>query len=124
MVTLPLTLDYTLPSGWLKPWVDAVFEGRALARRCAACHRVSFAPLRQCDCGERDGVWIELPGTAQIHFRTEGVDGSFALARFDGADTLATAILKNVPEDQDRVTIIPSPRRDIPVVALAPVGAG
>lgn len=102
MINKSFTLDYRLSAGWLKPWVDGLFVGKAVGRVCAECKNISFAPIRACICGGLDGSWIELPGTASIIHRTDGLDGSFALARFDGADTNCVVRLKDFAADLTR----------------------
>jgi uncharacterized OB-fold protein len=83
-------LEYRLSAGRLQPWIDALREGRALGLACSECHRVAFPPARRCACGSSRSDWAELPGTATIVERSDGPEAAFALARFDGADTLAT----------------------------------
>lgn len=99
-----LTLDYTIPTGTLTPYFDALQDGKALASACTACGVVAFPARTLCGaCGEKDMKWSPLKGTARILFRTdncadESTDKSkvsFALVEFDGADTASTVALKN-----------------------------
>lgn len=65
-------------------YLDALAEGRLLARRCDDCERVVIPPGEVCGvCGGQMGEWTEVgPGgtvTAEA--------GSFELFRPDGADT-------------------------------------
>lgn len=100
MISHPVTLDYTLASGWLVPYVDALRAGRTLGRQCAVCKAVSFPPLRVCPCGATEGDWVVLPGPAHVAWRTFGVDGHFGLVRFEGATTHTTVKLVDFgPED-------------------------
>jgi len=100
MINHRLTIDYTLSAGWLAPWVEALSKGNALARHCSGCGRNSFAPERVCPCGETCGDWLLLSGKAVIENRTDGVDGSFALVRFKGADTCVVVALEGIAEGQ------------------------
>ena len=119
MINHRLVLDYKLSAGWLEPWVEGIARGTALGRRCDGCGRVSFVPLRHCNCGENNGSWIELPGTATIDVCTDGADGAFALVSFDGADTQTVARLKGFDGDQRRGAIV-QPGDDLPAVVLRP----
>lgn len=115
-----LTLDYALGPGWLAPYVAALLEGRALARRCA-CGHVSFPPLRVClSCGGATADWHDLPGTAHLLFRTTGADGDHALARLDGADTATVMRLEAVPGDAQDARLMP-PGGALPRLILGPL---
>ncbi len=105
MIPHHFALDYTLYPGWMAPFVNGLQEGLAVARRCDACAKTTFPPQRICACGEAEGTWVTLEGTAQITFRTEGADGQFALAQFDGSDISAVVRLQNVTADQTRGTL-------------------
>ena len=114
-----LRLDYDLAAGWLQPFVAGLAGGVATARRCERCRRVSFVPLRVCDCGETQGAWIDLPGTATVELATEGADGHFGLVRFDGADTRTVVRLNGFGPDDRRGTIV-QPPSDLPAIVLHP----
>lgn len=105
MIPHHLALDYTLHPGWMAPYVDGLQEGRAVARRCASCATTTFPPQRICPCGATQAAWITLKGRAEITFRTSGSDGTFALAKFDGADTSAVVRLQDLASDQTRGTL-------------------
>lgn len=120
MTKLALALDYTLSPGWLAPWVDGILRGKAIGRTCAGCGRVSFAPLRCCDCGEIDGTWSPLPGTATLRQMTEGSDGSFGLVRFDGSDTNTIVRLVHWTS-WELVGRIRAPEGDLPAIELEPL---
>ena len=119
MTTLDLRLNYTLAEGWLAPWAGALREGRVLARRCSACGQASFVPLRACRCGNLTGEWVELPNVARIEHRCTGLDGDFALARFQGADTACVAALRGVPEGAKMARLLPAVGT-LPRIVLAP----
>ncbi len=119
MIEQSLQLDYKLAPGWLSPWAEAMLEGAAMARRCVQCHRVSFAPLRVCDCGSHAGEWIQLVGTAAVVSRTQGTDGRFALVRFDGADTLVVARLQGFSDTDCRGRLL-KPTGSLPSLAIEP----
>ena len=109
-----MTLDYAIPSGILTPYFDALAEGRALASRCATCNHIAFPARTTCQrCAGQQINWIELAGTANILFRTDGPTGNFALVRFDGADTNSTVGL-DIPEAQDGLA---TPRPQTPTDA-------
>lgn len=120
MIDLTLTLDYQLHPGWLAPWVDGILQGKAVAHSCAACGQVSFVPQRTCDCGETEGAWKTLPGTATILNVTDGVDGCFGLVRFDGANTSCVARLSGFTSQPKRGQII-TPKAGLPAVIVAPI---
>lgn len=71
----------------MKPFVDGLIDGKAVATKCTSCAHISYPPQRTCTCGEKQSDWIRLSGTAEIVFRTTGSDGDFGLVQFDGADT-------------------------------------
>ena len=119
MTSLDLKLTYTLAEGWLAPWVSALREGRVLARRCGACGRASFVPLRTCPCGNLTGEWVELLNFARIEQRCTGLDGDFALARFDGADTACVAALRDFPAALTTARLIPAVNA-VPQIVLVP----
>ncbi len=120
MIKHRLNIDYELGCGWLTKWVEALREGCALARRCATCAKVSFAPERVCTCGSSVGKWQKLAGTATIEYRTSGQDGEFALANFDGAQTFTVVALNDVAADQNRGRLV-RPDCNLPRIMLGPL---
>lgn len=120
MIDYRLTLDYRLGTGWITPFFDALAEGRALGRKCRPCGKVSFPPERVCPCGSDAGDWQALTGKATILFRTNGSDGAFALARFEGVDWAATVRLAEGAEDANEGQIIRPPDAP-PHICLAPI---
>jgi uncharacterized OB-fold protein len=119
MIRHKLNLEYTLSAGWMAPFVEALTEGRAMARRCTDCAAVSFPPLRTCPCGCTTADWTQLPGTATITYRTDGTDGSFGLVRFDGAGTQAVARLQDFASD-DRAGHLQPLAQVLPALILHP----
>ncbi len=98
-----LSLDYTIAEGWLRPWVDGLRDGRAVASTCSHCDNTQFPPLRICpNCRMPSDGWRELPGGATLLHRTFGSDGDFALARFDGAERSAVVRAEHLPGDARR----------------------
>lgn len=93
-----LTLDYQLQAGWLEPFIRGLQQGIAVARRCHACEKISFPPLRVCNCHHTHGKWVNLSGGARIVYRCDGTEGSFALVQFDGADTQTVVRLDNMSD--------------------------
>lgn len=117
---LQLNLPYEMAAGWLAPWVDALLAGQALGASCSTCHAVSFPPTRVCNCGSRSTTWQPLPGTAVIVYRTDGVDGTFALVRFDGAASQSVVRLQGLPQDDVRGRLLPA-SGERPAVVLGPL---
>lgn len=102
------SLEYTLAEGWLRPWVEGLREGRAVASVCSRCDRAYFPPLRVCpDCKTPCGNWRDLPGGATIQHRTSGADGDFSLAQFDGATGSAVVRTERLPKDARRGHLAP-----------------
>ncbi|MEM7193201.1 MAG: hypothetical protein AAF405_10155 [Pseudomonadota bacterium] len=122
MISHRLTLDYTLAPGWMAPFVEGLLEGIAMARRCVACGRKSFVPVRICQCGEFGAEWVQLDGTAEILFRTEGADGAFGLVAFAGAETNAVARLMGIPEGESRGQLVAA-EGPLPALTLGPRAA-
>jgi len=91
-----LTLEYQLQPGWLEPFVRGLQQGVATAWRCSACEKVSFPPIRVCDCGHTAGDWIDLSGVADIEHRCDGSEGSYALVHFQGSDTSTVVRLEGL----------------------------
>ncbi len=116
-----LTLEYTLQSGWLEPFVRGLQQGIATARRCTSCEKTSYPPIRVCKCNHTGGEWVRLSGEAHIVHRCDGSEGSFALVQFIGADTRTVVRLENMPEP-DAIGYLKSPltknANDKPVLVL------
>ena len=89
-----LDLNYTLSFGKMTRWVIGLSEGKAIALKCSQCEKSSFPPQRICDCRSSKNEWIELNGKANILVKTSGVDGDFAIAKFEGSDNSAVVRLK------------------------------
>ncbi len=104
-----LVLDYRLSAGRLTPWIEGLRIGKARAHCCGECGRVSFPPERRCSCGSIQTKWMTLPGSATILQRSDGPENSFALARFEGADTLTSVRLHNpeIQSDRGRLLAVP-----------------
>lgn len=120
MIPFTLSLEYTLHSGWMAPFVEGLQAGKAVARACSECAHVSFPPLKTCACGSTRAAWQTLSGRADITARTTGADGDFALARFEGASGLATVRLADMPPDATRGTLTPATGA-LPQLILSPV---
>jgi len=120
MMRHQLSLDYTLSPGWLQPWVDGLMKGEAVARVCVSCGSKSFAPQRVCDCGCGEGNWVPLSGTALVIRQTDGVDGHFAVVRFDGADNDVVVRLEGFSPSQTRGRLA-KPEGDVPQMILKPL---
>ena len=117
MISHHLALEYNLASGWMTPFVEGLRTGVATGRHCSDCAKVSFPPVRICPCGSTNGTWVALSGQAEIIWRTDGSDGSFALARFEGANTLSSVKLIDVDDDTTDGQLIAS-EGDLPMLLL------
>lgn len=94
-----LSLDYQLQAGWLEPFVHGLQQGIAIARSCTACNKISFPPVRVCECSHTHGNWVNLSGKAHIQYRCTGTEGNFALVQFEGADTQTVVRLEDMTEN-------------------------
>lgn len=113
-----VTLEYALGEGWLAPWLDGLREGRPVASTCSACGDAHFPPLRVCPtCRSRCVGWRNLGGGATILCRTQGTDGDFAMARFDGARSATIARADGLPENATRAVLAACPD-DPPFLSL------
>lgn len=118
-----LTLDYTIPFGDLQPYFDALHEGNAFASACNSCEFVAFPARTRCgSCRSNDMRWVPLTGTARVLFRTDANARSFALVKFDGADTSSTVALNN-PENNAMFGTIVAPKDGTPGLRLTLVDA-
>ena len=81
-------------------WVIGLSEGKAIALKCIQCEKSSFPPQRICECSSSKNEWIELSGKANILVKTSGVDGDFAIAKFEGSDSSAVVSLKGFKKDE------------------------
>lgn len=104
----------------MKPFVDGLIAGRAVALKCTSCAHVSYPPQRTCTCSDVSGDWITLSGDADIIFRTTGSDGDFGLVQFDGADTQAVVRLEMFSADSQRGQIAKS-EGGLPKMILEPI---
>lgn len=120
MIKHQITLEYTLAAGWMKPFVDGLIAGKAVATKCASCAHVSYPPQRTCTCGEAKFDWITLSGVANINFRTTGSDGDFGLVQFDGANTQSTVRLEMTNTDRRQGQIAKS-ESGLPKMILEPI---
>ena len=95
MIRRDVSLGYDLAPGWLAPHVEGLLQGRAVAYGCKFCGKASFPPVRVCGCAQPAPHWVTLEGRAEVIFRTEGLDGKFALVRFFGASTMTVVRLEH-----------------------------
>ncbi|WDR00548.1 hypothetical protein PSC71_07260 [Devosia sp. J2-20] len=83
-----MVLDYTLVFGALAPYAEAVRAGEALASVCQHCGHTAFPARIVCpQCTGNVIAWKKLSGRARILQRTAGLEQTFALVQFDGAET-------------------------------------
>lgn len=85
-IPLKLELDYAYSLGDLKPYFDALRQGRALASRCPECGRTSFPPRLVCNVDRFPATWQELTGCGSIQQLSAGRNATFAQIAMDGAD--------------------------------------
>ncbi len=104
---LKLELDYCYSLGEMKPYFDALQEGRALASRCPVCECVNFPPRLICESDRQKSTWFELTGLGTIKQLTAGRSETFAHVAMDGAGNLFLGRLsgKNFKKG-DRVKLI------------------
>lgn len=114
-----LTLDYQLQPGWLSPFIEGLQKGIAVARCCNACSKTTFPPIRTCECNHVEGEWITLSGTADIVHRCDGSEGSFALVRFQGADTHTVVRLADMVESS-QVGYLQASQSNSPALVITP----
>lgn len=109
-----LTLDYTIPTGDLAPYFEALQLGKALASHCRTCGGVAFPARTHCaHCGAGGMRWQPLTGLARVVLRSEGPSGCFALVQFDGASTCSTVAILN-PEQETLFGYLTAPIGDAP----------
>ena len=115
-----LPLDDTIGEGWLRPWIDGLRCGDAVASKCSQCGHSQFPPLRICPtCRVASDGWTHLDGGATVQFRTKGADGDFALVKFDGSNGAAVVRAESLPPDVTRGRLIPEPVGP-PVMRIGP----
>ena len=85
---LKVELDYSYSLGGLKPYFDALQEGRALASECPECREVKFPPRLQCNKDGNEAGWKELTGLGTVKRITAGRNETLAQIAMDGADNL------------------------------------
>ncbi len=90
---LQIELDYSYSVGSLKPYFDALTDGRALASRCSECGFVSFPPRLVCHLDHQETDWIQLNGIGQVTQITQSTVSEndlvyFALIKMEGAMNL------------------------------------
>lgn len=124
MIRREVLLSYELAPGWLAPHVEGLVRGHAVARDCGSCGRVSFPPERHCGCAAPAPRWVTLGGRAEVVFRTDGLDGSFALVRFAGANTMSVVrLVQNGAEGPVGTLVAPADGQPALLLALDEKGA-
>lgn len=91
---LKVELDYSYSLGDLKPYFDALQEGRALASQCPECREVNFPPRLQCGKDGNVAGWKELTGLGTVKRITAGRNESLAQIEMDGTDNLCLGRLE------------------------------
>lgn len=104
-VALDLGLRFSHPLGGMRPYFEALEQGRALGVCCEACARTWFPPRRTC-CGHSvANNWRELAGEGAVLAITSGERSLpftderkpmiLALVALDGADNAALGWMAN-----------------------------
>ena len=93
---LKVELDYSYSLGDLKPYFDALQEGRALASECPECREVKFPPRLLCDKDGIEAGWKELTGLGTVKRITAGRNDTLAQIAMDGADNLCLGRLEGI----------------------------
>jgi len=122
MISHELHLNYELATGWLKPYVNGLQNGKVIASKCKSCGRKSFPPQQICGCGDSNCTWETLEGGADIIHNTEGTDGQFALVQFDGCDTATVVRLDGLSHLALRGQISRSTSQ-LPQIVLGPLSS-
>jgi len=104
-VSLDLGLHFSHPLGCLRPYFEALEQGRALGVRCETCARTWFPPRRTCCGNSVADNWTELAGEGTVLGITSGERSppftdsrepmSLALVALDGADNAALGWIAN-----------------------------
>ena len=101
----------------IKPFYDALEEGRILARKCTKCGHVEFPPYLACNkCGNLDTEWIDFEGKGMVtHLLPVGAafadtdfnervgDRVVGVVEVKDADPLNTSIVGVKPEELDKL---------------------
>lgn len=100
-LALELRLRYTLTPGALRPYFEALQQGRALASHCPQCKRNWFPPRLLCPHDRCGTGWVTLSGRGRIVTITGGTSRlplaptsahhCFALVELEGADNMTFA---------------------------------
>lgn len=97
----------------IKPFYDALEEGRIMARKCTACGHVEYPPYLACNkCGYLDTEWVEFEGkgmlTQILGVGAHGADSDFesrvgcrvaGVVEIENSDPTNTSILGIREED-------------------------
>ncbi len=117
-----LQLEYTIGDLSIAPYLEGLRTGLAIAKYCSGCRRTTFPPEHGCPGdlatdGASQSSWTELSGKARLELRTDGPDGSFALARFEGADNGAVCRIAN-PEVSGSTLVLQPDEQEIPGIVV------
>jgi len=102
----------------VKPFYDALEEGKVLARKCTKCGHVEYPPYLACNkCGNLDTEWIEFAGKGMVtHLLPVGAafaDTDFnklvgnrvvGVVEIENSDPLNCTILGIKPEEIEELT--------------------
>ena len=120
-----LNLSYALGEGNFAHFLDALRVGVARASKCSVSGKIAFPPNPQLHrrraADDQDLEWVDLDGHAVIIARTDGPEGSYALARFGGADNCAVCRILN-PDQRGLIGRICKSDRERPEIVLKITG--
>lgn len=113
-------LDYKISTGWLGPYMEALTQGKTLARKCNLCNMVTYPPQKTCKCGNTEITWHELSGKAEIVWRTINDDGDSAMVKFEGSHTHSVACVHDLGKDEKTAALVPS-CNEYPNICIGPL---
>ena len=102
----------------VKPFYEALEEGKILARKCTECGHVEYPPYLACNkCGNLDTEWVDFEGKGMVtHLLELGATGSnpdfdkmvgdrvVGVVEIENSDPINTSILGIKSEDVAELT--------------------
>ncbi len=109
----------------VKPFYEALEEGKILARKCTKCGHVEYPPYLACNkCGNLDTEWVNFEGKGMVtHLLAVGAHGSnpdfdkqvgdrvVGVVEVENSDPVNSSILGIKPEEVPELT----PQLPLPV---------
>lgn len=117
-----LELEYSIGDLAIAPYLEGLRTGMAVAKQCSRSRRTTFPPERGspgelATGGASESGWIQLSGEARLELRTDGPEGSFALATFEGADNRTVCRIAN-PEVSGSTLVLQRDEREVPGIVV------